>query len=135
MQYLSGIHALNLPCELVTCGDWHQSAIQWERLFLLNSENSLFGNYGIELNKEVPRHTEVFNVANHIRALLDLLQQSKFSIARGMNKDFICNDTYMEEIFKKVALMKNEENWSAIDRFMGKEYFSKWLEYKKGRNL
>ena len=135
MQYLSGIHALNLPCELVTCGDWHQSAIQWEQLFLLNSENSLFGNYGIELNKEVPRHTEVFNVANHIRALLDLLQQSKFSIARGMNKDFICNDTYREEIFKKVALMKNEENWSAIDRFMGKEYFSKWLEYKKGRNL
>jgi len=135
MQYLSGIHALNLPCELVTCGDWHQSAIQWERLNLLNSENSLFGNYGIELNKEVPRHTEVFNVANHIRALLDLLQQSKFSIARGMNEDFICNDTYMEEIFKKVTLMKNEENWSAIDRFMGKEYFSKWLEYKKGRNL
>ncbi len=131
MLYLSGIHALNLNCELETCGDWHQSAIQWERLSLLDSENSIFGDYGIELNKEVPEHTERFNAANHIRALLDLLQQGKFSIAGGMNEDFICNDKYTEEIFEKVTLLKNEENWSAIDRFMGKEYLSKWIEFKK----
>lgn len=135
MKYLSGIHALNTPCELLTCGDWHRFAIQWERLTLLDSENSIFGDYGIEPNKEVHGRTERLNVANHIRALLDLLQQGKFSIAQGMKEDFICHDEYTEEVFEKVVLLKNEENWSAIDRFMGKEYFSEWLEYKKRRNL
>lgn len=43
MRYLSGIHALNLKCELDTCGDWHQSAIQWERLKLYESNESLWG--------------------------------------------------------------------------------------------
>ena len=29
MKYISGINALNLPCSLDTCGDWHTSALQW----------------------------------------------------------------------------------------------------------
>jgi len=28
MQYISGIHALKLPCALKTCGDWHCSALR-----------------------------------------------------------------------------------------------------------
>ncbi|WP_273235640.1 hypothetical protein [Ileibacterium valens] len=30
MQYLTGIHALNLNCDLGTPGDWHQSGIRWD---------------------------------------------------------------------------------------------------------
>lgn len=30
MKYVSLIHALNLPCSLDTCGDWHTSALQWD---------------------------------------------------------------------------------------------------------
>ena len=30
MKYVTGIHALNIPCNLETSGDWHMSAIQWE---------------------------------------------------------------------------------------------------------
>lgn len=131
MYYLSGIHALNLPCKLNTCGDWHLSSLQWSNLPLLNSENSLFGDYGIEKNKIIPEHTNHFNVANHIRALLDLLEQGKFAIAQGMNKDFICNDEYTEEIFSKVVLLKTNSNWNEIDIFMGKEYFAKWLAFQK----
>lgn len=131
MLYVSGVHALNLDCELETCGDWHQSAIQWNKLFLLDSEKSIFGDYGIEFNKKVPEHTEAFSVANHIRALLDLLQQGRFSIAEGMNKDYICNDKYTEEIFKKVYLLKDDANWNKIDNFMKKEYLLRWIDFKK----
>jgi hypothetical protein len=133
MLYISGIHALNLPCALLTCGDWHQSAIRWDNLSLLDSADTLFGDYGIERDKAVPGYAEVFNAANHIRALLDLLEQGKFSVAQGMNEDFICNDCYNDEIFSKVSLMKGSKNWPQIDRFMGKEYASQWLEYKKER--
>lgn len=132
MLYLSGIHALNLPCALETCGDWHTSALQWKDLRLLNSEDSLFGDYGIEKGKTVPEHRERYNVANHIRALLDILALGNFAVAQGMKDDFICNDRYTPEIFTKVWLLKNTGNWADIDQFMEKEYRLQWLNFKKG---
>jgi hypothetical protein len=39
MLYLSGIHALNLPCSLLTCGDWHTSGINWHGFVLLESQS------------------------------------------------------------------------------------------------
>lgn len=131
MLYLSGIHALNLNCELDTCGDWHQSAIQWEKLNLYESSGSLWGDYGIENNKQIPEHTELFNTANHIRALLDLLYEGKFSVAQGMRKDFICTDKYNDEIFEKVSMMTYLPHWKDIDKFMCKEYKCLWLDYKE----
>lgn len=100
MLYLSGIHALNIYCALETCGDWHQSGMQWDTLVLLDSAKSIYGDYGIEINKNIPGHTETYNVANHIRALLDLLQQGNYSLAQGMRKNYICNDSYTH-ILKK----------------------------------
>ena len=135
MKYLSGIHALNLPCELLTCGDWHQSGIQWNTLPLLESDGSIFGDYGIERNKFIPGHEDTLNVANHIRALLDLLALNKHSVAQGMNKDFICNEAYDEEIFGKVSSLKTLGHWDAINRFMGREYNSKWLDYKRREKI
>jgi len=132
MLYLSGVHALNLPCVLETCGDWHQSALQWGRLELLDSRNSTFGDYGIETDKPIPEHTELFNTANHIRALLDLIEQGNFAVAQGMRDDFICNAIYTDEIFNKVSLLRDKDNWNEIDRFMGKEYLMQWLAFKKG---
>lgn len=131
MKYISGIHALNLNCSLKTCGDWHQSWLQWKNVPLLESNYSIFGDYGIEFDQCIPEHIQKFNVANHIRALLDLLEQNKLSVAQGIRDDFICNDNYTLEIFNKVILLKNKCNWHEIDRFMGKEYFSQWLEFKK----
>ena len=83
--YLSGIHALNLPCALLTCGDWHTSGINWNSFVLLESEKSIFRDYGIEQNKIIPENTGTFNVANHIRALLDLLAEGKYGIAQWWN--------------------------------------------------
>lgn len=133
MKYITGHHALNLPCSLLTCGDWHTSALQWERLRLVESQESVFGDYGIELDCFVPDHEERYAVANHIRALLDLLIESKFTIAQGMRDDFICNDDYTQEIFEKVSLLKNQPNWSEIYTFMCREYKMKWVRYFEKR--
>lgn len=131
MKYISGQHALNLPCALNTCGDWHTSALQWTNPFMLESDNSIFGDYGIETGRSIPEHVQSYSVANHIRALLDLLQMGHFSVAQGMRNDFICSDEYDEEIFGKVLLLKESPSWQQIDRFMNKEYSRSWREYKE----
>ncbi|MDR0219904.1 MAG: hypothetical protein LBI54_00680 [Lachnospiraceae bacterium] len=132
MRYVSKIHALNLPCSLATCGDWHQSALQWDNPNMCDTDESVFGGYGIESGKFLPEHgNEPFFVANHIRALLDLLEAGNFSTAQGMNADFICNGSYDTEIFEKTMLLKDLPHWKDIDLFMGREYHVKWLDFKE----
>lgn len=131
MKYITGVHALNLPCSLQTCGDWHCSALQWDVPRFGNTEDSLFGNYGIEYCFVVPENEGVHAVANHIRALLDLLEIGNYSAAQGMNRDYIGCDEYTAEIFDKVALMRDLPHWREIDVFMGREYYCQWLDYKK----
>ena len=102
VRYISGVHALNLPCSLDTTGDWHTSAIQWDSPWMLESDGSIFGNYGIETCDCVPEHKGVFYIANTLRALLDLLSTGNFGLAQGARDDFICNDAYTQEFFSKV---------------------------------
>jgi len=135
MHYITGVHALNLPCSLLTCGDWHCPALQWEKPGFRDSEDSLFGDYGIEQCSVVPENEGTYAVANHIRALLDLLEEGNYSLAQGMNEDFIGNDIYTGEVFDKVALMRTLPHWHGIDRFMGREYYGKWLDYKRESGL
>lgn len=133
MKYITGEHALNVTCSLETCGDWHASALQWKQLNFHESSESFFGDYGIELDRKIPEHEELYPVANHIRALLDLLIIGNFSIAQGMRDDFICNDKYTNEIFQKVILLKDYSicNWEEIDMFMGNEYKMSWVNFRK----
>jgi hypothetical protein len=131
MRYITGIHALNVPCELNTCGDWHPSAFRWENITEADTDSSIFGSYGIEYGKKIPRHNGTHAVANHIRALLDMVAAGNFSAAGGMRDDFICNDEYDEEVFGKAMLLRGQDNWPEIDAFIGKEYMMKWLNYKK----
>ncbi len=131
MKYISFIHALNIPCNLNTFGDWHLSSIQWKNPNIIDSKNSIFGEYGIEKNKTIPEHSNKYNVANHIRAILDLLYIGNFTVAQGMNKDFIVTNEYNKEIFEKVLLMHNLPHWKKIDEFMTKEYLKEWIEFKK----
>jgi hypothetical protein len=135
MQYITGIHALNLPCSLLTCGDWHRSALKWEKITYRDSKDSYYGDWGIEQCSVVPEHNGTYAVANHIRALLDLLEVGNFSAAQGMNRDFIGNDDYTGEVFNKVALLRDLHHWRKIDSFMGSEYYGKWLDYKRRAGL
>lgn len=135
MKYITGIHALNTPCSLDTCGDWHASALRWKKIKFLESEYSIFGDYGIEANKSIPKHDEKFFVANHIRACLDMLLLGDFANLQGMNNDFIVVSKYNNEIFEKVLLLKNQKHWNEIDKFLCKEYKRKWINFKNTHNI
>ncbi len=135
MKYVTGVHALNIPCNLDTTGDWHRYGIQWQRLNIKESMNSVFDDYGIEINKTIPFHSEKYHVANHIRALLDLISDGDFSLAQGMRRDFIGNDNYNIEIFEKVVLLKDSVLWQKIYAFMAHEYYMHWVKFIKEKNL
>ncbi len=130
MQYISGLYGLNVNCKLDTCGDWHCSALDWKNLSLWDSDKSVFGNYGIELNKTIPEHEEKYNVANHIRSLLDLIAIGNFGLAQGMREDFIGNDQYNQEIFAQIYKLEELPIWEEIDDFMKSEYYYEWDKYK-----
>lgn len=131
MLYITGIFALNLNCSLHTFGDWHQSALNWNDMDIRESEDSPFGDYGIEQCGSVPEHVGCYYAANHIRALLDMLYAEQFSLAQGMRNDFIGVDEYNEEIFQKVFSMKSLPQWDNIDKFMEREYKLLWIRFKE----
>lgn len=131
IDYITGHHALNLPCELSTCGDWHTSALRWDMPFIRNTADSIFGEYGIEKNKRIPESESVYYVANHIRAILDLLEIDRLTVAQGMRDDYICNDNYNGELFNQVIKLTAVPHWNKIDDLMKKEYKSHWLDYKE----
>ena len=133
MKYITGIHALNLECSLETCGDWHTSALKWKDLYIKESEDSIYKEWGIEERGNIPNHEGRWKVANHIRALLDLLEDGKFTVAQGMREDFICNEKYTPEVLDKVWMLRDRCNWKEVDEFMKKEYRLTWLEYKEGK--
>lgn len=137
MKYISGIFALNLPCSLETSGDWHTSGLNWDRLRFKESNDSLFSDYGIEDCGCVPEHSGGYKIANTLRALLDLIDEGKFSIAEGAREDFICNEAYTQEFFSKVFMLrgvKSGEDWEKIDKFMRKEYRFDWTNFLKENN-
>ena len=132
MLYISGLHALNLPCSLDTTGDWHASSMDWENMCVLDSSFSPWKDYGIEKDREIPYASGIWAVANHIRACLDLLLMEDFSNAKGMRNDYIGNDAYNKELFSKVLFLKEDRTlWPGVDSFMEKEYLMPWIRYKE----
>ena len=129
MLYITGIYALNLTCKLNTFGDWHQSALNWKKMDVRDSVDSPFLDYGIEENNFVPEHPGCHYVANHIRALLDMLYAGQFSLAQGMRDDFIGVDEYNEEVFEKVYRLHQLPQWQDINNFMKCEYKLLWIRF------
>lgn len=131
MRYITGIHALNLKCLLDTCGDWHSSALKWKDISFKESEETILKDWGIEANHSIPEHTEKYYVANHIRALLDLIADGKFSVAQGIREDYICNEKYTPIVLEMVWKLREQSNWEEIDNFMKKEYKLDWIKFKE----
>lgn len=133
MLYITGLFALNLECSLGTTGDWHMSGMDWSKLTLADSNNSIFGTYGIERSSTrlVPEHeSKPHNIANHVRACLDLIEQENYCAAEGMYRDFLDeDDRYNANVFAHVLkLIKVYPNrFDKINRFMGREYGTKWI--------
>ena len=126
MKYISGLYALNLPCKLYTTGDWHTSSLDWDNIILYDTETSVFRDYGIETDRSIPDHDKMYNIANHIRAILDLISEKKFDLISNFRNDFICNDIYTEEIFSQVKKLLPDV---AINDFMNKNYGRTWRKW------
>lgn len=137
MKYITGQHALNLNCSLDTCGDWHQSALQWVKLNIRETENSIFGEYGIEISEGVPENTGQHYIANTLRALLDLLEEGNFGIAQGAREELICNEAYTQEFLSHVYELRCLQHWKKIALFMEREYTWEWRNFliSKGENV
>ncbi len=131
MKYITGIHALNLPCKLNTTGDWHASAIQWDSPNIKESNDSIFGDWGIEANHIVSNQTRKCFVANHIRACLDMLDDGQFSYLQGMKNDYICCEEYTPLIFDKVKSLRRSSLWNKINQFMEHEYKMQWIHFRE----
>ncbi len=137
MRYITGIHALNLSCELETTGDWHTSALKWEKIDIRDSEDSIFGEWGIKKETEIPNKAEKYPHANHIRAILDIMEKgNEYQIRwlKGFRNEFICTEIYDEIIFGKVYQLKGVvSDWELINKLMGYEYRMKWVNWIRGK--
>lgn len=129
MKYITGVHALNIDNSLNTCGDWHTSALDWQNIELVESESSIFEDWGIETNKEIPEHTETYNVADDLRAILDLMADGHLGYLKGFRNDFICTDEYNQQFFNKVYQLKELTNWEDISNLMKNEFMWEWIKY------
>lgn len=136
MEYLTGIHALNLSCQLDTCGDWHSKSINWNNPDIRESVNTVFGDYGIESDRSIRYldSSKRYNVANHIRALLDMLVSGNYGYAQGMKEEYICNEQYTDQIFNQVLKLRDTGNWYHINEFMKSEYKLEWIKFLEGQN-
>ena len=133
MKYLTGMHALNVPCPSKTCGDWHQSAYKWETLTMGETEGSILGDYGIFLSDKVPDGNGGYRkmyVADTIRALFDLIIKNDYANAQGMREDFICNEDYTPEVFSIADKFKGTPYWEYVDYALTREYELEWLNHK-----
>lgn len=135
MLYVTGEHALNLPCSLDTCGDWHTSAMNWDRIQVAESEGSVFGDWGIEALRptSIRQLAGYHYVANTLRALLDLIVEGRLCYLNGAKNDFISNDKYHLEFFEHVIQCKGLLLWDKLDDCMCKEFGKEWWEWKDGK--
>lgn len=133
MHYISGEHALNLPCSLETCGDWHRGAYAWIHIDIKETNNHPLKEYGIETCLCVPNYEGIpLKVANHIRACLDLMLDGSFISIYGMKNDFIVVSQYDSEIFSyALYLTIIAPNGKDISNFMLKEYGRRWFNFEE----
>lgn len=131
MRYISGTHALNIDNSLNTCGDWHITAIYWEDKYIdfKDTDKSLFGDWGIEYNKEIPLHTELYPVANDLRAVLDLMIDNRLRYIKGFRNDWFCTDEYNEIFFEQVIKLRELPQWKDINNLMKQEFMFEWDNY------
>lgn len=133
MKYITGRYALNLSCSLGTPGDWHFYALDWERPQFKESATAFFGDFGLEPHQDVPGHAGTLWVANHLRALLDLLADGAIPIARGMKENYLNDSTLTPLAFSKVWELRLLGHWKAIDGFMLREYGMEWVDWKRSQ--
>ena len=134
MKYISGYLAMGVECELPTPGKWNitkQEFLDDELFKSRESDDSPFKNFGIEKDKLVPyREFCCFNVANHVRAYLDMLYDGEFELLDGMFAECINNAKARQDIFMCVyGKLRHLACFSKVNEFMEKEFGNAWYSY------
>lgn len=134
MLYISGLPAFAVTCELESCGLWNipKSYFLDEEIFKMrDSEKSPFGNWGIEKNKLVPyREFCTYDVANHVRAYVDLLYEGQFEVCKDLFFEAINNAKCRLDIFTLVnGKLRGLPEYPAIFAFMDNEFGNAWHSY------
>jgi hypothetical protein len=134
MQYITGIAAFGIECERDSVGKWNIGKKDWlddNFLWLSESDDSPFKNYGIEENKIVPyREYCTYNVADHVRAYLDLLHAQKFDLLDGAFHEYIRSMKCRKDIFMVTyGKLRHLAGFHAINDFMCNEFGNAWMSY------
>lgn len=134
MKYITGYHALNLPCSLGTTGDWHRFCYDWENPRTKDSDKSIFGEYGIETNRDLSFVGLGKNckVANHIRACLDIIEDGYLGGIKFFTSDFLDDDPkIVDKMLQQCLLFKSTDKWDDVNSFLNKEKYREWNNVKK----
>lgn len=137
MIYLSGPLAFGVPCSLNTEIEWRFGRSDWtdENMSkcMRESDNSILGTYGIEENvfiERKPLHT--YNVANHIRAYLDMLLEGRYEELRGMFDCYIKVGIYRRDMFEVIIhKMLHLDTYKDINNFLYEEFGSAWVSWNE----
>lgn len=137
MQYITGRVAFGVYDETSeSCGIWNirkHEFLDEEALKCRNSEESVFGDWGIQKDVMLPYHEFcTFNVAGHIRAYCDMLEMGKAADMRGLFAEAIDSAKCRMDIFMLVyGKMREHPQYPFIDAFFKEEFGNAWESYKK----
>lgn len=139
MKYISGIPALGVPCKRPSVGKWNVTKREFldENIFKLrDSEDSPFKNWGIEENKIVQYHEMcTYNVADHVRAYMDMLYDCEFETLKDLFYECINSSECRKDIFMLTyGKLRNLAQFHEINEFMENEFGNAWISYVQSVN-
>lgn len=134
MKYITGYLAMGVECERPTPGKWNitkQEYLDDEMFKLRESDESPFKDYGIEKDKLVPyRMFCTYNVADHVRAYVDMLFDGEFEKLEGLFAECVNNAKAREDIFMLVyGKLRHLACFREVNEFMEKEFGNAWYSY------
>lgn len=136
MQYLTGLLAFGIPCDLDTNGMWGFRSSDYSNdehfaTFLRDSDNSPFKEVGIVNNVYIDqRPLCTYRVANHVRAYLDMLYEGKFDELKGLYQVAIGRPKYRQDIFMQVyGKLRHLACFDEVSNFLCDEFGTGWVSY------
>lgn len=132
MKYLSGIHALNVPCEEYGNMDWHRGSLDWSKEYLLEnnklleSEKSILKEWQINREIQIVGFQDKVKVASIVRAICDMILNKEFTYIEGV-KNYLCLEKQqVEDICYKIKEVYNEDE--EIEEYMGYNFTIFWMK-------
>lgn len=151
--YISGLHSLNLDLKYGTGHDWHFMNY-WVggkvpvKLYGKGQEidtNHIYGYYGVANREQVFRElgyeTDAIYVADHHRAILDLVYESltKFGMigyAKGCVEDYFFEEHHSVELFVQLLRMREfleDDTEEILVEWLSKEFRPIYRSWKFGK--